>query len=98
MIATTFLTVLTLGPGVLPFVVSSPTSTAPSDPIHVPLTRRFNRAHGLHDLPKAADHLRAKYKFETIRSKRKRAGNTAAAPITNLVCCLCMELSVLNNL
>jgi hypothetical protein len=88
MIATTLFVLLTLS--VVPFVASA----AQSDPIHIPITRRSNKSRGLHHLPKAADYLRAKYKFPTILSSRKRAGNTAAVPITNLVCHICVESNV----
>jgi cathepsin D len=70
---------------VVPFVVSNPTSSARSDPRHIPITRRSNKARGFYGLAKAADDLRAKYKFATVRSKRKR-GNTADVPIINQVC------------
>lgn len=93
MIATKLFALLALG--VVPFVVTSP---ARSDPIHIPITRRSNKGRGLHDLAKAANNLRAKYKFPTVLSTRKRAGSTVAVPIINLVCHNCMESNVLNNL
>lgn len=92
MIATTLFALLTLG------VVSFAASAAQSDPIHIPIIRRSNKSRGLHHLAKAADYLRAKYKFPTILSSRKRTGNTAAVPITNLVCHICIELNVLIDL
>ena len=70
---------------VVPFVVSNPTSSARSVPKHIPITRRSTKARGLHGLAEAADDLRAKYKFTTVRSRRKR-GNTVDVPIINQVC------------
>ena len=92
MITTTLLSLLVLG--VVPLVVvSSPTSTAQSDSIHIPITRRSGKARGVHNLPKAADHLRAKYNYQTVGSKRKRAGNIADLPITNQVGSIFMQSS-----
>jgi hypothetical protein len=83
MISTIFLLFLALC--VVPFILSNPTSSAGSDPRHITITRRSTKARGLDGLAKAADDLRAKYKFATVRSKRKR-GNTVDVPIINQVC------------
>jgi hypothetical protein len=75
-----------LGLAVLPFTLSTSPPWTRSDSIHIPITRRSNRARGLQDLAMAADHLRAKYNF-TTRWKGKRAGTVVDVPITNEVCC-----------
>ena len=92
MIATTLFVLLTLG--VVPIVASA----ARADQIHIPITRRLNKGRGLHHLAEAADNLRAKYKFPTVLSSRKRAGSTAAVPITNLVFHICIQSNVLIDL
>ena len=93
MITTTLLSILLFG--LLPFCASTPTQVSRSDPIHVPIVRR---AGGIRDLAKAANHLRAKYNYQSVTSKRKRAGNTAAEPMINLVCYICAESRLLKSL
>lgn len=83
MIPTTILSLLALT--WFPFTVSNPTASRRGEPFHFPISRRSNKARSLSDLAKAADHVRAKYNFPTVASKRKRAGSTADFPIVNQV-------------
>lgn len=80
MITTALFSLLTLG---VQYTTATPNVIGRAEPAHFPLTRR---SRGPKDFAGAANHLRAKYGFNTTHSKEKRAGNTVAVPITNQVC------------
>lgn len=80
MFSTTLLSFFTLA-SLLPLVTPTPMSS--NEPAHFPITRRSKKGRGPADLARAAHHLRAKYNITTVGEKQKRAGNTAAVPITN---------------
>jgi hypothetical protein len=93
MIPPTLLSLFTLA--VVPLVTSIPASGGV--PAHFPISRRSNKARGPADLAKAADHLRSKYNFKPLGTKQKRAGNTAAVPITNQVRYILPRISCISN-
>lgn len=68
----------------LPLVASNPTHRR-EVPAHFHLSRRSTEARGPEHLANAADNLRVKYNYQPVRPGRKRAGNTAAVPITDQV-------------
>lgn len=58
---------------------------AAADPIRIPLTRRSIRDWPLERYAGAADHIRAKYGFETLSSKLQKRGQTGGISLINQV-------------
>lgn len=81
MLTITFFSLIALG--LTPLVASSPLYVS-GTATHIPLARRVHQARSLANLPHAADHVRAKYKYHTLAFLEKRV-TSAAVPITNQV-------------